>query len=136
MRTAHKRSLSGFLSRNPFVPPLTLGLFYREKMRAIHRVAPDAAFQDILEIGGGRSGLTRLLYPAARVTNLDADPQFADLPCNRQEGVRFVCGDATHLEFEDCSFDAITMFDVIEHIPDDRRAAAEALRVLKPGGCL
>jgi SAM-dependent methyltransferase len=134
--TTHKRPLFGFLRRNPFVPGLTLGFFFREKMRAIHRIAPDAPFKDILEIGGGRSGLTRLLYPSARVTNLDMDPQFADVACNRLEGVRFVCGDATHLEFDDRSFDAITMFDVMEHIPDDEKARSEALRVLKPGGYL
>jgi SAM-dependent methyltransferase len=28
------------------------------------------------------------------------------------------------------------MFDVLEHIPDDKKAIAEALRVLKPGGYL
>ncbi|RPI57433.1 MAG: class I SAM-dependent methyltransferase [Acidobacteria bacterium] len=132
----HKRPLSAFLSRNPFQFPLTIGFFYREKMRAIHRVAPDSPFADVLEIGGGQSGLTRLLYPAARVTNLDVEPSFENAPCNRQEGVRFVCGDATRLEFDAQSFDAVTMFDVLEHIPDDGRAISEALRVLKPGGYL
>jgi len=64
------------------------------------------------------------------------DPSFAEVACNRQDGVRFVCGDATNLDFPDRSFDAVTMFDVIEHIPDDRRALAEAFRVLRPGGYL
>jgi len=30
----------------------------------------------------------------------------------------------------------VTMLDVLEHIPDDRAAAAEAWRVLRPGGHL
>lgn len=132
----HKTSLPTFLSQNPFESPLTLGFFYREKMRAIYRVAPDLPFGEILEVGGGRSGLTRLLYPTARITNLDTDSTFANAPCNLQEGVRFVCGDATRLEFERESFDAVTMFDVLEHIPDHERAVSEALRVLKPGGYL
>ncbi len=55
-------------------------------------------------------------------------------PCNLEEGVRFVCGDATHLAFPSASFDAVTMFDVIEHVPDDKKAMSEVLRVLKPGG--
>jgi ubiquinone/menaquinone biosynthesis C-methylase UbiE len=136
MTAAHKRSLRAFLDRNPFESPMTLGFFYREKMRAIHRVAPKGPLDQVLEVGGGRSGLTRLLYPETSVTNLDMDASFADAPCNRQQGVRFVCGDATRLEFDEGVFDAVTMFDVLEHVPDDERAVAEALRVLKPGGYL
>jgi GT2 family glycosyltransferase/SAM-dependent methyltransferase len=131
-----KRPLSAFLDLNPFESPLTLGFFYREKMRAIHRIAPEKPLDKVLEVGGGRSGLTRLLYPSTSVTNLDMDASFADAPCNRQEGVRFVCGDATMLEFDDGAFDAVTMFDVLEHVQDHERAVVEALRVLKPGGYL
>jgi SAM-dependent methyltransferase len=135
--TAHntyKRPLADFLARNPFGSPLTFGFFYREKMRAIHKMAPDLPLKEILEVGGGQSGLTRLLYPHGNITNLDMDPSFANAPCNKQEGVRFVCGDATRLEFASASFDAVTMFDVIEHVPDDKKAMSEVLRVLKPGG--
>ena len=36
-----KAPLSAFLAQNPFANGLTDGLFYREKMRAIHRIAPE-----------------------------------------------------------------------------------------------
>jgi SAM-dependent methyltransferase len=121
---------------NPFPHPYTIGFFYREKMRAIHRIAPDEPLREILEVGGGQGGLTKLLYPTAHVTNLDMDPRFADAPANRHEGVTFVCGDATRIPSPDGRFDAVTMFDVIEHVPDDARAIAEAWRVLRPGGSL
>ncbi len=49
---------------------LTDGLFYREKMRAIHRVAPAGIEGRILEIGGGRSGLASILYPNADIVTL------------------------------------------------------------------
>jgi ubiquinone/menaquinone biosynthesis C-methylase UbiE len=136
MAATGKTPLAEFLKQNPFERPFTFGFFYREKMRAIHTVAPAAAPGAILEVGGGRSGLTRLLYRDAHVTNLDLDASCANAPCNRAPGVRFVCGDATHLDFPNDSFDAVTMFDVLEHVPDDRRAIAEALRVLRPGGHL
>ena len=132
----HKAPLSRFLAQNPFPNPFTFGFFYREKMRAIHRIAPDDGVQEILEVGGGRSGLAAMLYPAARITNLDLNAEYAEAPCNRLERVRFVCGDATALEFADESFDLITMFDLLEHVPDDAAAVAEALRVLRPGGSL
>lgn len=131
-----KANLSKFLSRNPFPRPNTFGFFYREKMRAIHRIAPDISPNKVLEVGGGRSGLTTLLYPEAYVTNIDLNPEFASSPLNRQERMQFVCGDATALPFEDGTFDVVTMFDLLEHVPDDRKAAEETLRVLKPGGYL
>lgn len=132
----YKPRLSDFLAQNPFPNPLTQGLFYREKMRAIHRIAPDQPFKNILEIGGGQGGLTALLYPWAKITNLDFNPEYAQSPCNQQERVCFICGDATNLPFENFSFDAVTMFDVLEHIPDHKQAVSEALRVLQPGGFL
>lgn len=133
---AVKAPRRAFLRSNPFPNPLLDGFFYREKMRAIHHVAPDGPFSRILEIGGGRSGLTAQLYPQAEVVNIDLDRSYADAPPNRQPGTRFVCGDATSLPFADGAFELVTMFDVMEHIPADRMAMAEALRVLAPGGAL
>lgn len=92
-----KTPLGQFLARNPFGRPLTQGFFYREKMRAIHRISPDIHFQNILEVGGGQGGLTALLYPQAKITNLDFNPDYAQAPCNQQENVTFLCGDATNL---------------------------------------
>ncbi len=132
----HKRRLADFLANNPFPNPYTEGLFYREKMRAIHRIAPDVTMRHILEVGGGRSGLGTMLYPGAQITNIDLNPEYESAPCNQKPGVRFVCGDATNLPFEDGSFDAVTMFDLLEHVPDDHRAIEEAFRVLGPGGYL
>ncbi len=130
----NKAPLRGFLARNPFPRPYTLGFFYREKMRAIHRIAPDPPAGEVLEVGGGRSGLARLLYPGAHITTVDVEEEHAEADVNLDPRVRFVVADATDLPFADASFDVVTFFDVLEHIPADARAAAEALRVLRPGG--
>jgi SAM-dependent methyltransferase len=131
-----KTPLNAFLVQNPFLYPFTLGFFYREKMRAIHYIAPNLFFDKILEIGGGQGGLTALLYPRSHITNLDFNSDFANAPCNQKENVTFVCGDATTLPFPNNHFATVTMFDVLEHIKDDQKAITEALRVLKPGGFL
>jgi SAM-dependent methyltransferase len=131
---AHKRPLGAFLALNPFPGPFTDGLFYRDKMRALHRIAPDAPVGEILEVGGGQSGLAAMLYPRARIVNFDMNPEYAAAPCNRDPRVTFVAGDATALPFADGRFDLVTMFDLLEHVPDDAAVAREALRVLRPGG--
>ena len=47
-----------------------------------------------------------------------------------------VRGNAYGLPFADGTFDAIVAAEVLEHLPDDRLAMAELVRVLKPGGRL
>jgi SAM-dependent methyltransferase len=136
MSVGTKSPLGPFLARNPFPKPYSLGFFFREKMRAIHRVAPDRPLRRILEIGGGQSGLTKLLYPHADVINIDIDRVYAASSANRGEGRCFVCANALSLPFSTESFDAVTAFDIFEHIHEDVRAASEAWRVLRPGGAL
>ncbi len=42
--------------------------------------------------------------------------------------------DVTQLSFPDARFDIVGSFDVLEHVPDYRRALRELARVIKPGG--
>src|SRR5207302_9434283 len=39
-----------------------------------------------------------------------------------------------NMRFPDDSFDVVIASEILEHIPDDRRAMQEIVRVLKPGG--
>ncbi len=47
-----------------------------------------------------------------------------------------VVGDALDLPFPDASFDRVIAAEVLEHVPEDRRAMAELVRVLRPGGTM
>jgi SAM-dependent methyltransferase len=47
-----------------------------------------------------------------------------------------VCGDALALPFPDERFDRVIAAEVLEHIPDDRAAMVEIVRVLAPEGIL
>lgn len=42
-------------------------------------------------------------------------------------------GDVTRLPFKDAVFDVVICSEVLEHIPDNKAAVAEIVRVLKPG---
>jgi GT2 family glycosyltransferase/SAM-dependent methyltransferase len=124
-----------FLAANPFPRPLTEGFFFREKMRAIHRVTPPTRVRRVLEVGGGTSAVTARLYPGTTVVAVDLDPGVAN-PVLAATGTAFVAADAVALPFRAGAFDAATLFDVLEHVPDDDAAAAEVRRVVRPGGHL
>jgi SAM-dependent methyltransferase len=69
--------------------------------------------------------LSSWLRSKAEVEYLSADLARADVDLNV---------DLTEIPFPNSTFDAIICNHVLEHIPNDRRAMAELLRVLKPGG--
>lgn len=135
-RAVGRERTSALLAQNPFPHPYTEGFYFREKMRAIARVAPDDRIRRVLEVGGGQSGLTSMLYPQADVVSVDLEPAFGSAAANRRLRQAFLAADATRLPFVDGTFDAVTYFDVLEHIQDDGLAVQEALRVLAPGGSL
>ncbi|MQY31531.1 class I SAM-dependent methyltransferase [Nocardia aurantia] len=47
-----------------------------------------------------------------------------------------VQGDALALPYADGEFDVVIASEILEHVPEDERAIAELIRVLKPGGTL
>jgi SAM-dependent methyltransferase len=47
-----------------------------------------------------------------------------------------LCGDALALPFATGSFDIVVASEVLEHLPNDRAAIGEVVRVLRPGGRL
>jgi len=51
----------------------------------------------------------------------------------RAEAVK---GDALDLPYDNSTFDCVIASEILEHVPEDDRAIAELVRVLKPGGSL
>lgn len=92
----------------------------------------------LLDIGSGRGAfLWPLLdaFPYLRVTCTDIlEHRVAGIQTVHEGGVATlvaVRADATALPFADGSFDVVTMLEVLEHIPDTRRALAEVCRVAR-----
>jgi ubiquinone/menaquinone biosynthesis C-methylase UbiE len=98
-------------------------------------------WEHALEIGAGTGYFSLNLMTAgtiARLTATDIAPgMLRALEANAAElglDVETVETDAERLPFPDRSFDLVLGHAVLHHIPDLDRAAAEFLRVLKPGG--
>src|SRR3954463_5502585 len=86
-------------------------LFERPQLSILHW-APEYALQRSL------SSLPNAAYVSADLTGHEAMQHM----------------DMTDFPFKDDAFDLIVCVHVLEHVPDDRRAMREMVRVLKPGG--
>jgi SAM-dependent methyltransferase len=85
--------------------------FFSQQHKVLH-VAPEQSFLERFK------KLKNINYITA-----DLESPIADYKCDIQQ-----------LPFEDLSFDVVICNHVLEHVPDDKKAMSEILRVLKPGG--
>jgi ubiquinone/menaquinone biosynthesis C-methylase UbiE len=95
---------------------------------------------EVLEIAVG-TGRNFPFYPeGVRLTGIELSPKMLDIARRRARelgrGVDLRPRDAQDLPFPDASFDTMVATLVLCTIPDERRAVAEAVRVLRPGGRL
>jgi SAM-dependent methyltransferase len=76
----------------------------------------------------------------ANVTGLDLVPELLETARGRAEAeglqITWVEGDAEDLPFEDGSFDRVTSVFGVMFAPQQERAAAELVRVVRPGGVI
>ncbi|MCK4310867.1 MAG: class I SAM-dependent methyltransferase [Methanomicrobia archaeon] len=95
--------------------------------------------QDFLEVGCGNGAVSKYIAKKYHltVTGVDVDPEqieFAKKNTNDIPDLHFLEADATHLAFEDNSFDIVLSFGVMHHISNWLDAMEEIKRVLRPKG--
>lgn len=98
------------------------------------------AVGDVLEVAVG-TGRNLPFYPeGVRLTGVDWSPAMLGIARERAatlgRDADLRAGDAQALDFPDESFDTVLCALGLCAIPDDRRAVAEMVRVLRPGGRL
>jgi 2-polyprenyl-3-methyl-5-hydroxy-6-metoxy-1,4-benzoquinol methylase len=90
----------------------------------------------LLDAGCGTGWFSlRATQRGAKVTSIDVGLNLLEQVSSKCSTRRMV-GDICHLGFADGSFDIVVSSEVIEHVPEPRKAVAELARVLKPGGLL
>jgi SAM-dependent methyltransferase len=96
----------------------------------------------VLEVGCGTGAVTRFVaaWPGvAAAVGVDPSPVFVakarelarDLP-----SLRFEAADGRSLPFAANSFEAVVFHTTLCHVPEPKSLLAEAVRVLRPGGCV
>ena len=104
---------------------------FQRSVLAYHHAA-ELVEGDILEIGTGSGYGVEIIAPkATRYISIDKE-----LPAqiNQLENVEYYDMEVPPIGFENCSFDAVVSFQVIEHIEEDIDCVREVARVLRPGG--
>jgi ubiquinone/menaquinone biosynthesis C-methylase UbiE len=112
-------------------------------LRLLTQVKPLAAESKMLDVGCGFGGFVIFCcQQGLSCYGLDKDEFELDIARRRLESAGLWGPDVLHrgkaeeLPFPDACFDAVSMFRVLEHAQNPRKALEEAIRVVKPGGAV
>lgn len=109
-------------------------LLYRRRVRTL---AAATSGRRLLDVGSGEGFFAeRAMRHGFHVTGVDYLAEGVQRSVARIGAARVTYGSATELPFADNSFDVLTAWDVLEHLPDPARALEEFHRVLRPDGVL
>lgn len=124
--------------REGFLCPAGLNARSRLLYRLLKSVARKRASTDVALF----EDFTRLKYAVEAVEGVVLCPSMFLSSCVASgdpieyKGERAIHQDMTSTSYEERSFDVVMHGDVLEHIPDYRRAIADNFRILRPGGVL
>ena len=146
----------GFRFTNPAPSEKQLNLFYNSKIKQLENIAFESTRASRLPIFERRLNLIRQYLTGGKLLDIGgANGIFIDAIIERARRLRFTVVDlnqdsvaklrqkyptvqAIHGDAlkHDGSYDVITLWDTIEHLPDVNRVASHLFSLLRPGGFL
>ncbi|MDC4233541.1 class I SAM-dependent methyltransferase [Actinomyces sp. B33] len=104
---------------------------------ALRRAVAPRPGERILDLAAGTGASSAALAAGgAEVVACDLSAGMIEVGRARHPDIEFVQGDALDLDFEEASFDAVTISYGLRNIPDPARALREMARVVRPRGRL
>jgi SAM-dependent methyltransferase len=91
----------------------------------------------VLDVGCGAGSVAKAVKrarPDLQVCGCDISQAALELAAADAQEVAFQLAGAEHLPYGDAEFDAVWIFDVLEHVDSPESVLAEVARVLRPGG--
>jgi len=102
---------------------------------AVVRLGGFAPGARVADLGCGSGVFTDLLRQGGYdAVGVDLSPKLIALGRSKYPGLELIEGDVEALPFSDASLDGVLLSGLVHHLPDPSRCAAEAFRVLRPGG--
>lgn len=97
----------------------------------------DPTDKTILEVGfKGGYFLDQCRQKGMHPVGLEVEKQYYELTAHRFEGIKLHLYDGLKFPVEDCSFNYVVSFQVLEHVSSIENVIKESIRVLKPGGTI
>jgi len=106
---------------------------YHKALEELARAAPGRALLDVGCAAGTFLDIARKKGWNTRGVELS---RWASQMAREERKLDVVTGTLEQAAFPDASFDVVTMWDVLEHVPDPVSLLREARRILRPGGVL
>jgi ubiquinone/menaquinone biosynthesis C-methylase UbiE len=109
-----------------------------KRAEVIKRMLKHSKARLILDVGCAEGFITNYLSQLhAQVIGIDID-QSLKIAKNKVKNASFIYASITHLPFKEETFEAVTLLEILEHLPDTSidEGITEVNRVLKSGGTL
>jgi 2-polyprenyl-3-methyl-5-hydroxy-6-metoxy-1,4-benzoquinol methylase len=118
-------------------PKFDTSIRYKPEHIQRYKYASKRAKGRVLDLGCGTGYGSKILYDVSNdVCGIDISRRAINYAQRNYSGPEYICCSAEKLPFKDGYFDAITAFEVIEHVSNPYETLSEVHRVLKRGGSL